>query len=80
MNDRVSKTKAGTRRPNVVVPSLRVSRREELNRSPLERVSHVRADFDAFTKDYEVVEFGPSAEIDAVDQICQRTGASYICK
>lgn len=54
--------------PTVKASRPRVSASELIHRNPLESVSHVHAEFDGFTKDYYVVEFGPRAGIVAVSK------------
>ena len=67
MSDRSAKTKiAASVLPSVKLPSPRFSVPEVIHRNPLETVSRVHAEFDGFTKDYYVVEFGPRAGIVAV--------------
>ncbi len=46
----------------------RISASELIHRNPQESVSYVHAEFDGFTKDYYVVEFGPRAGIVAVSE------------
>jgi ADP-ribose pyrophosphatase len=69
MLDRSVKTKvASSLLPSVKSPSPRFSVPEVIHRNPLESVSHVHAEFNGFTKDYYVVEFGPRAGIVAVSE------------
>lgn len=69
MSDRSTKTKvASSVLPSVKSPSPRFSVSEVIHRNPLENVSRVHAEFDGFTKDYYVVEFGPRAGIVAVSE------------
>lgn len=69
MSDRSTKTKVSSSvLPSVKSPSPRFSVPEVMHRNPLENVSRVHAEFDGFTKDYYVVEFGPRAGIVAVSE------------
>jgi len=69
MSDRFTKTKVALSvLPPVKSPSPRFSCPEVIHRNPLENVSRVHAEFDGFTKDYYVVEFGPRAGIVAVSE------------
>jgi ADP-ribose pyrophosphatase len=54
--------------PSVVSPQPRCSEPALIHRNPLESVSHVRAEFGDFAKDYYVVEFGPRAGVVAVSE------------
>lgn len=63
------KTKIDVHSPAVPVvpsPSPRLSPPTVLHRNPLESVVHIHAEFDGFSKDYYVVEFGQRAGIVAV--------------
>jgi 8-oxo-dGTP pyrophosphatase MutT (NUDIX family) len=69
MSDHSAKTKVTSSLfPSVKSPSPRFSVPEVMHRNPLESVSRIHAEFDGFTKDYYVVEFGPRAGIVAVSQ------------
>jgi 8-oxo-dGTP pyrophosphatase MutT (NUDIX family) len=69
MSNRSVKTRAAAAAlPSVTPPSPRFADPKELHRNPLETVTHVHAQFDGFTKDYYVVEFGPRAGIVAVSE------------
>ncbi|MGH2359990.1 MAG: NUDIX hydrolase [bacterium] len=54
--------------PPVKSPSPRFSDPVVMHSNPLESVSRIHAEFDGFTKDYYVVEFGPRAGIVAVSE------------
>jgi len=67
MADRSAKTKVpSTTLPLVASLSPRFSVPEVIHRNPLESVSRIHAEFEGFTKDYYVVEFGARAGIVAV--------------
>jgi len=69
MSDHSTKTKdASSVLPSVKSPSPRFSAPVVMHSNPLESVSHVHAEFNGFTKDYYVVEFGPRAGIVAVSE------------
>jgi 8-oxo-dGTP pyrophosphatase MutT (NUDIX family) len=69
MSDRSAKTKvASSVLPSVKLPSPCFSVPEVIHRNPLESVTRIHAEFDGFTKDYYVVEFGPRAGIVAVSE------------
>ena len=69
MSDHSAKTKVTSSFfPSVKSPSPRFSVPEVIHRNPLESVTRIHAEFDGFTKDYYVVEFGPRAGIVAVSQ------------
>ena len=67
MSNRSAKTEvASSQLPSVISPQPRCSAPALIHRNPMESVSHVRAEFGDFSKDYYVVEFGPRAGIVAV--------------
>lgn len=69
MSDRSVKTRVASAALPFVTPlPPRFADPKELHRNPLETVTHVHAQFDGFTKDYFVVEFGPRAGIVAVSE------------
>ncbi len=69
MADRSAKIRVASRGlPIVPSPSPHCSNPRVLHSNPLENVVHVHAEFDGFTKDYYVVEFGSRAGIVAVSE------------
>lgn len=69
MPDRSAESKvAFSLLPSVKSPQPRCSAPGLIHCNSLESVVHVRADFDDFTKDYYVVDFGPRAGIVAVSE------------
>jgi len=69
MSNRSTKTEvASSQLPSVMSPQPRCSAPALIHRNPMESVSHVRAEFGDFAKDYYVVEFGPRAGIVAVSE------------
>lgn len=69
MSNRSAKAKAvSSPLPALTSPKPRCSAPAVIHCNPLETVSHVRAEFDDFAKDYYVVEFGARAGIVAVSE------------
>jgi 8-oxo-dGTP pyrophosphatase MutT (NUDIX family) len=59
------------------LPQRRFSPSRELHRNPFETVRQVHADFDGFSKDYYVVEYGARAGVVAVRDGCILLTAQY---